>query len=260
MTMSDQLITLETSSKVAYLTLDSPANRNALSEAMLEQLLAALGAAVGAPEVRLLVLSHTGSVFCSGADLKEQARIHQATGASPGAGGLVPILEAMLASPKPIICRVDGAVRGGGMGLVAASDVAIASPASSFAFSEVRVGVAPAVISVPVLARISRTAALELFLTGRVFSAEEAASAGLLTRTSQPGELDQEISAVVEELLRGAPTAQAEAKRLISAVPPMEPKAAFQLMIQLSARLFSSPEGQEGMAAFKERRPPPWSL
>ena len=258
--MSDRLITAEIRAKVAYLTLDSPANRNALSEAMLEQLLAALVAAVGAPDVRLVVLSHTGSAFCSGADLKEQARIHRATGASPGAGGLVPILEAMLESPKPIICRIDGAVRGGGMGLVAASDVAIASPASSFAFSEVRVGVAPAVISVPVLGRISRSAALELFLTGRVFSADEALQAGLLTRASQPGELDQAVSAMVAELLRGAPTAQAEAKRLISAVPSIEPRAAFEMMIQLSARLFSSPEGQEGMAAFQERRPPGWSL
>ncbi|NNM96245.1 MAG: enoyl-CoA hydratase, partial [Candidatus Dormibacteraeota bacterium] len=133
--MSDQLITSETRAKIAYLTLDSPANRNALSEAMLEQMLAALAAAVEAPEVRLVVVSHTGSVFCSGADLKEQARIHQATGASPGAGGLVPILEAMLDSPKPIVCRIDGAVRGGWMGLVAASDVVISSRTSSFAFS-----------------------------------------------------------------------------------------------------------------------------
>ncbi len=257
--MSDQLITSETRAKIAYLTLDSPANRNALSEAMLEQMLAALAAAVEAPEVRLVVVSHTGSVFCSGADLKEQARIHQATGASPGAGGLVPILEAMLDSPKPIVCRIDGAVRGGGMGLVAASDVVIASRTSSFAFSEVRVGVAPAVIAVPVLARMSRTAALELFLSGRVFSAAEAIAAGLLTSVCDSGELAAQVEAALAQLLAGAPLAQAEAKRLIAEVPGLERGAGFQRMIELSARLFSSPDGQEGMAAFKERRPPSWS-
>ena len=250
----------ETRGKIAFLTLDSPPNRNALSVSLLDQLLAGLRAAGADPQVRLVVLSHTGSVFCSGADLKEQARIHEATGASPGAGGLVPVLKVMLDSPKPIVCRIDGAVRGGGMGLVAASDVAIASTASSFAFSEVRVGVAPAVISVPVLARISRTAALDLFLTGRVFSAGEALTAGLLTRTADPTGLDQEVSSMSAELLRGAPSAQAEAKRLISAVPMMDRQAGFEQMVELSARLFSSPDGQEGMAAFRDRRPPSWSL
>jgi len=257
--MSERLLTLETGSSVAHLTLDSKSNRNALSAAMLEQLLAAVQGAVADPEVRLLVLGHTGSVFCAGADLKEQARIYEATGASPGAGGLVPILEALLDSPKPIVCRIDGAVRGGGMGLVAASDVVLASRTSSFAFSEVRVGVAPAVIAVPVLARISRTAALELFLTGRVFSATEAKAAGLLTRVCDSGELFEQVEGVVQELLAGAPLAQAEAKRLIAQVPGLERGAGFQRMIELSARLFSSPDGQEGMAAFRERRPPRWS-
>ncbi|EQD41436.1 enoyl-CoA hydratase/isomerase, partial [mine drainage metagenome] len=165
----------------------------------------------------------------------------------------------MLDSPKPIVCRIDGAVRGGGMGLVAASDVALASTSASFAFSEVRVGVAPAVISTPVLAKISRAAALELFLSGRVFSAAEALAIGLINRTVEPSDLDDAVSSLLVELLQGAPGAQAEAKRLISAVPRLDRQLGFEQMVELSARLFSSPEGQDGIAAFRERRSPSWS-
>ncbi|MHB8323786.1 MAG: enoyl-CoA hydratase-related protein, partial [Candidatus Dormibacteria bacterium] len=117
--MSERLVVSETRQEVAFLTLDSPPNRNALSARLLEQLLTGLHDRLEDPQVRLVVLSHTGRVFCSGADLREQALAHQATGASPGAGGLVPLLTMMLDSPKPIVCRIDGAVRGGGMGLVA---------------------------------------------------------------------------------------------------------------------------------------------
>ncbi len=257
--MSERLVVSETRQEVAFLTLDSPANRNALSVRLLEQLLTGLQDLLEDPQVRLVVLGHSGGVFCSGADLREQALAYQATGASPGAGGLVPLLTMMLDSPKPIVCRIDGAVRGGGMGLVAASDVALASTSASFAFSEVRVGVAPAVISTPVLAKISRAAALELFLSGRVFSAAEALAIGLINRTVEPSGLDDAVSSLLGELLRGAPGAQAEAKRLISAVPLMDRQVGFEQMVELSARLFSSAEGQDGIAAFRERRPPSWS-
>ncbi|MHB8332942.1 MAG: enoyl-CoA hydratase-related protein [Candidatus Dormibacteria bacterium] len=257
--MSERLVVSETRQEVAFLTLDSPPNRNALSVRLLEQLLTGLHDQLEDPQVRLVVLGHTGGVFCSGADLREQALAYQASGASPGAGGLVPLLTMMLDSPKPIVCRIDGAVRGGGMGLVAASDVALASTSASFAFSEVRVGVAPAVIATPVLAKISRAAALELFLSGRVFSAAEALAIGLINRTVEPSGLDDAVSSLLVELLQGAPGAQAEAKRLISAVPRLDRQVGFEQMVELSARLFSSAEGQDGIAAFRERRPPSWS-
>lgn len=257
--MPDQLVLTGAEAGIGSITLDSPRNRNALSELLLAQLRQALENAIADSSVRLLLLTHTGTTFCSGADLKEQATRFRETGASPGAGGLVPILKLLLDSPKPILCRVDGAVRGGGMGLVAASDLAVASERSTFAFSEVRVGVAPAVIAVPVLAKLSRAAALELFLTGRTFSAEEALAGGLLSRAAAVADLDEVVGELAKELLRASPGAQGEAKHLISKVPQLERDAAFADMVELSARLFSSPEGQEGMAAFAGRRPASWT-
>lgn len=244
---------------IGSITLDSPKNRNALSELLLAQLRQALDTVIADSSVRLILLTHTGTTFCSGADLKEQAARFREAGASPGAGGLVPILKLLLDSPKPILCRVDGAVRGGGMGLVAASDLTVASERSTFAFSEVRVGVAPAVIAVPVLAKLSRAAALELFLTGRTFSAVEAMAGGLLSRVVTEADLDEVVGELGMELLQGAPRAQGEAKRLIAKVAQLERDAAFEDMVELSARLFSSPEGQEGMAAFADRRPASWT-
>jgi methylglutaconyl-CoA hydratase len=243
---------------IGAITLDSPRNRNALSELLLAQLRQALEDAIGDSSVRLLKLTNTGAAFCSGADLKEQASRFQKGGASPGAGGLVPILKLMLDSPKPILCRVDGAARGGGMGLVAASDVVVASELSTFGFSEVRLGVAPAVISVPALRKLSRAAALDLFLTGRVFTAPEAVAYGLVNRVAGV-DLDAVVEELAAQLLEAAPGALGEAKRLISRIPLLDRDTAFDEMVELSARLFSSPEGQEGMAAFAERRPANWT-
>jgi methylglutaconyl-CoA hydratase len=253
----DQLVLTERLGGIVTITLDSPHNRNALSQGLLAQLRHALEDAIGDSAARLLKLTNTGATFCSGADLKEQASRFQKGGASPGAGGLVPILKLMLDSPKPILCRIDGAVRGGGMGLVAASDVVVSSELSTFGFSEVRLGVAPAVISVPVLRKLSRAAALELFLTGRVFTASEAVAYGLVNRVAGV-DLDVVVEELEAELLEAAPGALGEAKRLISRVPQLDRDTAFDEMVELSARLFSSPEGQEGMAAFAERRPATW--
>lgn len=257
--MSDSLVHWHIEGRTSKVTLDSPDNRNALSGALLEQLLTALQRAGADAVTRVIWLGHTGDVFCSGADLKEQLQTFRQTGASPGAGGLVPILEELRNSPKPVVAEVRGAVRGGGMGLVAASDIVIASESSTFAFSEARVGVVPAVIAVPVLERIGRAAALELFLTGRPFSSAEALRAGLLTRVVPSEQVEREMATVLAELLKAAPGAQAQIKRLISRVPGLAPEIAYSEMVSLSQRLFSGPEGQEGMAAFRERRPPDWA-
>ncbi len=258
-TVSATLVSVQDQGRARRISLDSPANRNALSAALLEQLTAELIRAGADDQVRVVVLSHTGSAFCSGADLKEQLEARTDTGSSPGAGSLVPVLRLLSQLPQPVIAEVRGAVRGGGMGLVAQSDIVLATREATFAFSEVKVGVAPAVIAVPVLAKMPRGLALELFLTGRTFGADEAMRGGLVTMVVDSEGAFAKTSEVVAELALGAPAAQREIRRLVWDVPRLEEESAYQQMVALSQRLFSSPEGAEGMAAFKERRPPGWA-
>jgi methylglutaconyl-CoA hydratase len=259
MVSEERLAGYRVAGRVGVVTLDSPGNRNALSRLLLAQLLAALRGAAEDPLVRVVVLGHTGTTFCAGADLKEQEEARARTGRSPGAGALAPILEAILDCPKPVVAEVAGAVRGGGMGLVAACDLAVAAEPATFAFSEVRVGVAPAVIAPAVLSRMAPALASELFLTGRTFSAAEALRAGLLSRVVPASELSREVADLVSELLAGAPQAQAEVKRLLARVPRLDRQEALEQMVALSERLFSAEEAREGISAFKERRPPSWS-
>lgn len=237
------LVRTDVAGPVATLTLDSPANRNALSVQLMGELTVALSAAIAAESVRVIVLSHTGRVFCSGMDLR-------------GAGGEVPVsalpdlLQAILDSPKPVIARVGGPARAGGIGLLAACDIAVSHVEATFAFTEVRLGLIPAVISAVVLPLLSRTAARELFLTGEVFDGSRAAEIGLVT--SAVSDVDGAVARYAELLVRGGPTALAETKRLL--------RGDFSTaeLTEMSARLFASAEGQEGMAAFREKRSPYW--
>src|SRR3954453_7006648 len=173
------LVRTVTAAGVATLTLDSPANRNALSTPLMRELLDALGAALTDAAVRVVVLSHTGPVFCSGADLKETAEA-RAAGRVP-AELLADVLAALWEFPKPVVCRVGGPARAGGLGLIAAADIAVCTREATFAFTEVRLGVIPAVISATVLPRLSPRAAAELYLTGEVFDGTRAERVGLVT-------------------------------------------------------------------------------
>ncbi|MCW2679881.1 MAG: putative enoyl-CoA hydratase/isomerase family protein, partial [Frankiales bacterium] len=200
--MTDELVHLTVQTGVATITLDSPANRNALSAQLRRELGAHLATAVADDAVRVLVLAHTGRVFCAGMDLKE------ARGGSADAQGVnefPALLEALWTSPKPVVAQVAGAARAGGVGMVAACDVAIASTAASFAFTEVRIGVVPAVISVPVLPRLTARAAHELMLTGEVFDAQRAAEVGLVNRAVAPEQLEEEVARYAQMLALGAP-------------------------------------------------------
>lgn len=246
------------SGPVAHLELDSPANRNALSAQLLADLAEAIRRAESDPEVRVLVLGHIGPTFCSGADLKEQAAAHREGRAAPGVGGLAPILRQILDCPKPVVCAVGGAARAGGVGLVAACDIAIASEAASFATGEVRLGLAPAMIAVVVLAKIGSTAAARLFLTGTTIGAREAQTIGLLSMVVPDSELDSEVAEVVGQLLQAHPDALATTKQILQRVPELSREEAFSAMAELSARLFASPAAAEGIDAFLERRPPSW--
>ncbi|MEO9255781.1 MAG: enoyl-CoA hydratase-related protein, partial [Tepidiformaceae bacterium] len=166
--MSGELVHLKVAGGVGTITLDSTANRNALSRQLLEELTSHLHSAIADAAVRVVVLTGSGTVFCSGADLKEQRAANEAEQKS-GPGGLVPVLEAMWNSPKPIVGRINGAARAGGLGLVAACDVAVAVETASFAVNEVRIGVIPGIISVVLVPKLGMAKSMELFLTGEPF-------------------------------------------------------------------------------------------
>lgn len=239
---------------MATLTLDSPHNRNALSVRLLSELMAGLTGTQADPAVRAVVLTGTGSTFCSGVDLTE--RLHPPD--EPPPVTLPAVLSALAAIPFPVVARVNGHVRAGGVGIVAACDFAAAAAAATFAFTEVRVGVAPAVIAVPVLRRMGRRAFERYALTGDTFGAEEAAASGLLTAAVADGEaLDGWVAEVVGALLRSSPEAVAATKGLADLVAQPWDEALAAAGV-LSDRLFASDGAREGMAAFLEKRPPSW--
>jgi methylglutaconyl-CoA hydratase len=249
MTSREDLVLVDTVRGVQTLTLDSPANRNALSSALLHQLFAALDAASKDEAVRTVVLSHTGTVFCAGVDLRE----------GPQAAALFPDLLATLWEyPKPVIARIGGAARAGGLGIVAAADIAVCAEDATFAFTEVRVGVIPAVISATVLRRISPRAAAELYLTGDIFDGRRAAAIGLVSAAAPMQALDATVAAYCDALLRGGPNALAGTKALLRRPLAAGVREDLAELAPLSVGYFSSEEGQEGARAFREKRPARW--
>ena len=241
---------------VVSLTLDSPANRNALSRQLLADLSDGLARARADHDVRVVVLTGSGSTFCSGVDLEE--RLHPPAGAP--AASLSEVLSTIVAMPQPVVARVNGHVRAGGMGLVCASDLAVAPARATFGFTEVRVGVAPAMIAVPALRRMGRRAFDRYALTGDVFDAGEATAAGVLSAAVADSDaLDAWIDSVVSSLLRCAPTAVAATKSLADlADRPWD--EALDAAAGLSDRLFAEAPAAEGMAAFLEKRNPSWAV
>jgi methylglutaconyl-CoA hydratase len=240
--------------RVATLTLDHPENRNALTPELLDELGTGLEAAQADDAVRIVMLTNIGPAFCAGADLKARRST-----ANASAYGLPDILSLIQDSPKPVIGRIAGHCMGGGVGLAAACDVSVAVDHATFGFTEVRIGVAPAVISVVVLPKLRRSDALELFLTGERITAERAAEVGLITKAVATDALDGVVDGVVDQLLAGGPQAMAAIKELVRVVPEMDRADAYRLTAQRSSELFASEEAAAGMAAFRERRPAPWA-
>jgi methylglutaconyl-CoA hydratase len=251
----DRAVRYGVSGGVATLTMDQPHNRNAMTPALLGGLTDGLAAALADEAVGAIVLTHTGPAFCAGADLSSTPK-PRSRRKEPG---LADVLEDIQDAPKPVVARIAGHCVGGGVGLAAACDISIAESAARFAFTEVRVGVAPAIISVVCLPKIRRADALELFLSGERISATRAAEVGLITRAVPAADLDAEVATVVGRLLAGGPSALAAAKRLVYTIPGMERKAAFARTTELSQSLFASAEAAEGMAAFREKRLPSWA-
>ncbi|MFG3010296.1 enoyl-CoA hydratase family protein [Streptomyces cinerochromogenes] len=231
---------------VDTLSLDATGTRNALSAALVTELATALAASGKDPDVRAVVLTHTGTTFSAGADLRDP----------PGPDALVALLRQITELPKPVVARVTGHVRAGGLGLLAACDIAVAGPAATFAFTEVRIGVAPAVISLPVIPRTDPRALARYYLTGERFAPAEAVRVGLLTATAD--DVDEALAPILDGLRRSAPEALAETKRLLTArvLETFDRDAAG--LTALSARLFASPQAREGMTAFLERRDAAW--
>ncbi len=236
------------------ITLKDEENRNSLSGALTAELAPALEHADEDPEVRVVVLTNTGTVFCAGANLREQS----GDGPSIKGVGLVEILTRIRTSPKPFVGRLAGHCVAGGMGLAAAMDLSVAIDSAKFGFTEVRIGVAPAIISVVCLPKMRRAEGAAAFLRGNRFDGTEAARLGLVTTAVGRDRLDDEVDAIVEDLMLASPSALAAAKQLTTRVPALDADEAFRWTEQLSAELFASPDAQEGMRAYLEKRSPPW--
>ena len=255
--MTDQVTRYELRGRAAWITLDSPATRNALSASLVRELGDHLRTAMDDPAVRAVVLTGNGPAFCAGADLKNRG-----DAVAPGSGQrnpFVEILQLMWEGPKPVIAAVNGHAFGGGIGLVAAADIAIAAASAQFSFSEVRIGVIPAMISVVVLPKIGVQRAMRLFLTGARFDAAQAMEHGLVHRVVAPDALAAAVQEDVDAIALGGPNAIGEAKRLIRTVSRLPMDEAFAYAEEKIAMLFASQEAAEGMMAFAGKRRPPWA-
>ena len=258
MTDADPAVRYAVVDGVATLTLNRPDSRNLLDGESLRLLGEHLAAAASDDAVRVVVLTGEGSAFCAGADLRGATAGSESGFTGSAAQAMADLLAAILDHPKPTIARVQGHVAGGGNGLIAACDLAVAVDTAKLAFSEVRVGVAPAIISVVCLQRMNPRDASELLLTGERVSADRARSAGLLTTVVPADALDATVRAWVTQLSSGGPQALSATKRLLREVPTMSRADAFAMTAELSAGLFASEEAREGMTAFLERRPAAW--
>jgi enoyl-CoA hydratase len=235
---------------VATITLDSPHNRNALSAQLVSELESRLEAVATDDGVRAAVLTHTGNTFCSGADLSEAPE--------KGTGRLLALLRQILQLPKPVVASLDGHARAGGLGLLGACDIVLAGPRCTFAFSEARLGLAPAVISLATLPRLSGRAAGRYFLTGEVFDAAQAARIGLVTEAVE--DLAKARDEVLDALRKASPQGLAESKKLTTAALLRGFDSGGEAVAAQSARLFASEEAREGIESFRQRRPPRWEL
>ncbi|MBB5914216.1 enoyl-CoA hydratase [Nocardia transvalensis] len=241
----------------AVLTLDSPHNRNALSSRLVQELLAGLRRAGDDEEVRGIVLTHSGNTFCAGADLKEALDADPAAAADLRTRWMIDVLRTILVAPKPVVAQVNGNVRAGGMGILAACDIAVAGRDSSFALTEARIGLAPFMISLTLLPRMSPRAAARYFQTGEKFDAAEAERVGLITLAAD--DPAAEVARLRGELRQGSPQGLAESKRLVNAALLAEFDRGAEELAKRSASYFGTPEVVEGMTAFFQRRPPSWA-
>jgi methylglutaconyl-CoA hydratase len=248
------LVRFDVTGAVATITLDSPANRNALSSRLVDDLNRALDgaeAAAAGGDARAIVLTHVPPAFCAGADLKERAA------GVPDSRPIVRAFARLMDAEVPTIAAVKGPARAGGIGLMASCDLVVVRRDVGFALTEVRVGVAAAMISVPILRRTSGSRLAAAFLTGEPFDADEARAVGLVTHVAD--DVDATVAALCHGIRQGAPGAVAATKRILREVPGLPRDEAFERMRALSDEMFAGPDAAEGMAAFAEKREPRWA-
>ena len=239
----------------AWIRLNRPEQRNALSATLVNELGDHLAAAIADPAVRAIVLTGNGPGFCAGADLKNPPGM--TTNGRPGVT-LADVLARIMDSPKPVIAAVNGPAFAGGLGLVGAADIVITVDDAPFSFSEVRIGLVPAVISVACLPKLGSHHGMKLFLTGERFSGTRAVEIGFAHRAVPKADLMQAVEEELAMLRLGGPLAMAECKRLVRRMQQLPRDEAFAEAAEWSARMFRSAEGAEGMAAFRDKRPPAW--
>jgi len=245
-----ELVHYTVADAVATITLDSPHNRNALSRQLVTELFGHLESAADDDAVRVVLIASAGKVFCSGADLSEAT----ADGMEEGARRIVELQRLIVAMDKPVVVRAYGAVRAGGIGIVAASDIAVAGESATFALTEVKLGLAAAIISLTVHHRMNPRAAALTTLGGEVFSGADAAAYGLVTLAVPDEEIDERVAAVCRSLATGAPQGLRESKRILNADLLARIGAHGDELSALSARLFASDEAREAMTTFLSRK------
>ncbi len=254
------MIRTELNYGVARLTLARPEKKNAFNGDMLQAIDATIAAWGADPAVRVIVVQAEGETFCAGADLAWMAQYADADRATnvQSARELGGVFHRLAKAPKPVVGRIQGAARGGGVGLVAAVDIAIASDRASFALTEVRLGLLPGVISPFVVERVGPSRARQLFMTGETVSASDAERWGLVHACVSHTELDARVDAVVGLLVQGGPEALLACKQLVDVVAFQPPHAVFEQTAGLIADRRVSAEAQEGMVAFLTKRKPSW--
>jgi enoyl-CoA hydratase/carnithine racemase len=246
----DELVRLEITGAIARISLSSPANRNALSSALVTRLREHLETVDVADSVRAVVLAADGPAFCSGADMKEAA----AGGMEDGARALVALQRQIVALSKPVVTRVHGPVRAGGLGIVGASDVVVSADSVTFAFTEVLLGLAPAVISLTTLPRLTSRGAAWAYLSGSTFSAGQAQDMGLVTSAVPVERLDAEVDAVAQAWAGASAQGLRETKRLLNVELLRHIDDMGERLARQSAELFASPEAVAAMQSFLARR------
>lgn len=259
MSSSRVLVGLERA--VATVSLNRPEQRNALDRILIEELRAALAELRGRAELRALILRGEGSTFCAGADLTEMQQLGGADERTnrAAAAALADLLRQLYTFPRPTLARVQGAAIGGAVGLVAACDIGVAAAGAVFGFSEVRLGLLPAVISPYLVRKVQPARLRELMLSGERFHAESAQAIGLIQHVVPEPDLDAEVGRRVEQLLEGGPEAQAAIKELLETVRELSLPRAADYTVEALAQRRASSEGQAGLQAFRTKGKPPWS-
>lgn len=258
--MTDALLIDRDDRGVVTLTLNRPEVRNAFDSDLMQAIGDAVDDLAGDPDVRVLVITGAGTVFSAGADLNWMASVRDYTFEQNVADSrrFEGMLRAVDDFPAPTVARVNGHALGGAAGLLGCVDMAVAVRGSRFGFTEVRLGIAPAMISAYVQPRIGTANARRYFLTGERFDADRAAAIGLVGEVCEPDDLDTVLARLLDELLAAGPTAQRETKQLIRRIDALDRDDSRELRLELIARLRGADEGQEGMRAFFDKRPAAW--